>query len=238
MGTFGYDIVVTAGQIMAVKIELLKTACYFSRLELPALEDVSRFIFERQLPAGEVFMWEGEEGEVLYFVISGLLKLFATSAEGREFIVRIVYGGDSINDDSVFNNGSSILSAMTLSPVVLYGLYKQDLDEILRTHPRISLNINEVFADRQRYLVMLARELVFKNVTGRLAHLLLEREKLAQAGTGEVRVTQQEMAAMIGTVREIVSRSLRELEAMGAISLKHNQIIVSNRDRLLELSRV
>jgi CRP/FNR family transcriptional regulator len=229
---------VAQGQTMAVKLELLKTACYFSNLEATALQDISRFIFERQFPAGKVILWEGEEGEVLYFVISGLLKLFTTSAEGREFIIRIVYGGDSINDDSVFNKEPSILSAMTLSPVVLYGLHQPGLAEILRTYPQVSSNIARVFAARQRYLVRLATELVFKNVTSRLAHLLLERQKLARSGTENLRITQQEMASMIGTVREIVSRSLRELEAIGAISLKHNQIIITNQNKLLELSQV
>ena len=221
---------------MAAKLELLKTACYFSKLDPTALGDISRFIFERKYSAGEVIMREGEHYEVLYFVISGLLKLFATSVEGREFIVRLVYGGDSVNDDTLFDGGSSLLNAMTMSPVVLYGLYQQDLGKILRAHPQVNTSIAEVFAARQRYLVRLTTELVFKNATGRLARLLLEREKLMHARTKELRVTQQEMASMIGTVREIVSRSLRELEVMGAISLRHNQIIITNRDLLRELS--
>lgn len=221
---------------MAVKLELLRTACYFSKLDLATLDDIRPFIFERKLPAGEGVLWEGEEGEVLYFAISGLLKLFATSAEGREFIVRLVYGGDSFNDDATFDKGPSILNAVTMSPVVLYGLHQQDLDRILRTHPQVNSNIVEVFAARQRYLVRLTTELVFKNVTGRLARLLLEREKLARTETTALRVTQQEMASMIGTVREMVSRSLRELETMGAISLRHNQIIITDRAQLLEIS--
>ena len=226
----------TVRRVMAVKIELLKTACYFSKLDLAALEDVSRFIFERKSPAGEIILQEGEEHKVLYFVISGLLKLFAISPEGREFIVRIVYGGDSINDDAIFGNGPNVLSAMSMSPVLLYGLRQQDLDRILRAHYQVNSDIAEVFAARHRYLVRLATDLVFKNVTGRLAGLLLEREKLARASTEELRITQQEMASMIGTVREIVSRSLRDLEAMGAISLRHNQIIIIDRDQLRELS--
>ena len=221
---------------MTVKLELLKTACYFSKLDTSSLEDISRFIFERKHAADEVILWEGEEDEAIYFAISGQLKLFATSAEGREFIVRIVYGGDSINDDNLFDKSPNMLSAMTMSPVVLYGLHRQDLYTILRTHPQVNSRIAEVFAARQRYLIHLAEELVFKSATSRLTRLLLEKEKLARAGNEEIRVTQQEMASMIGTVREIVSRSLRELEAMGAISLKHNQIIITKRDRLLELS--
>lgn len=223
---------------MAVNLELLKTACYFSKLDIAALEDVRPFIFERKLLAGEVLLWEGEEEGVLYFVISGLLKLFTISAEGREFIVRLAYGGDSINDDAIFDKGPNILNTMAMSPVVLYGLRQPDLDRVLRSHPQVSSNITQVFAARQRYLVRLTIELVFKNVTSRLARLLLEREKLVRAGSIDMRVTQQEMASMIGTVREIVSRSLGELETMGAISLRHNRIIITNRDQLLELSNL
>ncbi len=225
---------------MALKLELLKTACYLSKLDISTLEDISRFIFERQFPSDKIILWEGEEEKekVLYFVISGLLKLFVTSTDGREFIIRVVYGGDSINDDAIFDKGPSILSAMAISPVVLYGLRQSDLNKIIHTYPQISLNIAEVFASRQRYLIRLATELVFNNVTSRLARLLLDREKLTRAGTEGPRVTQQEMASIIGTVREIVSRSLRDLETMGAISLEHNQIIITNRDQLLELSHI
>jgi len=223
---------------MAAKIELLKTACYFSKLDAASLGDISRFIFERRLPASEVILWEGEKDEAVYFAISGLLKLFATSEEGREFTIRIVFGGDSFNDDTIFDKGTSILSAMTMSPVLLYGLRRQDLGEILRTHPEVSSRIAEVLADRERYYVKLAEELVFKSVTSRLARFLLEREKLAHTGNEEIKVTQQEIASIIGTVREIVSRSLRELETMGAISLRHNQIVITDKNQLLELSGV
>ena len=222
---------------MEVKLECLKSAYYFSKLPSASLEDVSRFIFERQIPADKTILWEGDEGEVIYFVISGLLKLFTTSEEGREFIVRIVYGGDSINDDTVFGRGPNILSAMTLSPVVLYGLHQSNLADIIHAHPEVGSRIVEVFAARQRYLIRLATELVFKSATSRLARLLLEKEELTRVGAKETRITQQEMASMIGTVREIVSRSLRDLETMGFINLKRNQIIVTNRDRLLELSK-
>lgn len=157
---------------MAVELELLKTACYFSKLELTILDGIKPFIFERKFPANEVILWEGEDDNVLYFVISGLLKLFTTSAEGREFIVRLVYGGDSINDEGIFDNGTNVLSAMTISPVVLYGLRQSDLDRILHLYPQVNSNIAQVFAARQHYLIRLAAELVFKSVTGRLARLL------------------------------------------------------------------
>jgi CRP/FNR family cyclic AMP-dependent transcriptional regulator len=223
---------------MTVKLELLKTACYFSKLDPNALENLSLLAVEKRYSSGDVILWQGDQDEMLYFVISGLVKLFASSAEGRELIVRLVYGGDSFNDDAIFDKGPNALSAMAMSPIILYGLSWQDLSQVLGNYPQVHSRIAEVFAARQRYLLRLATELVFKNVTGRLARLLLEREKLVRAGGAELKITQQEMAFMIGTVREIVSRSLRELEAMGTISLRHNQIIITDRNKLSELGEL
>ena len=219
---------------MTVNLELLKTACYFSGLDNKALEDISRFIFEKRLTPNEAVLWEGGDEKVVYFVISGLLKLFATSAEGREFIVRLVYGGDSVNDDAILGEGPSMLGAVAMSPVLLFGLRGGDLEKVLHSYPQVSSTIIDVFAARQRYLVKLATELVFKDVTGRLSRLLLESEKLAR-NASDAKITQQEMASMIGTVRELVSRSLKELETMGAISISHNQLVIKDRDRLAEL---
>ena len=221
---------------MALEFELLKTACYFTRLDAGALESIQPYVFEKHVENGEIVFWEGEDDPVIYFVIKGLLKLFTTSAEGREFIIRIVYGGDSINDDNLFDGNTNGLSSMTMSPVLLYGIHKKDIEDILQLYPMIGRTIAEVFAARERYLVQLATELVFNNVTSRLAHFLLEKEKLGRSGINELKITQQEMASIIGTVRELVSRSLRELEAMGAINLDQNRIIVRNKEQLESLS--
>ncbi|MFH0914154.1 MAG: Crp/Fnr family transcriptional regulator [Chloroflexota bacterium] len=215
---------------MAVELDLLKTACYFSELDRTSLEAVKPYVREKRYPAGEVVVREGEEADSLHFVISGLLKLVATSAEGREFIVRTAYGGDTVNDDAVFRQGASLLGVVAMSPVLLYGIGREDLFRVMGIHPQVAVNISRTFAAHQRYLVRLAAELVFKGVTARLARLLLDREKLAaRSGTQDLRITQQEMAAMIGTVREIVSRSLRELEDAGAIRLERNQLVITDR---------
>jgi len=223
---------------MAIEPEFLKTACYFRRLAPAALAEVSHFLFEKKPPAAEYILWEGEKDGVLYFVIKGLVKLFTTSTEGREFIARLAYGGDSFNDEGVFDQGQNTFSAITMSPAVLYGLRYEDLAPILAKHPEVSPAMAEVFATRQRYFSQLAVELVFKSATGRLAQLLLDREKMIRAGAGEQKITQQEMAGMIGTVREIVGRSLKDLEEQGAIRLEHGRIIIKDSVKLRGLSGV
>ncbi len=223
---------------MAVEPEFLKTACYFRKLEPGALANLGRFLFEKKLPAGEYVLWEGQKDPVLYFVITGRVRLFATSAEGREFIVRLVYGGDSFNDECAFDKDTNTFSAVTVSPVVLYGLRYENLAPILTEQPEVGAAMAEVFASRQRYFSKLAIEMVFRSATGRLARLLLERERLIRSGATEQKITQQDMAGMIGTVREIVGRSLEELEELGAIRLERNRIIIKDSGKLRELSGI
>ncbi|MEK7281727.1 MAG: helix-turn-helix domain-containing protein [Chloroflexota bacterium] len=101
------------------------------------------------------------------------------------------------------------------------------MGHILSRHPRVVQNVLRLFAQRLRYLVSLVEDLSFRPVTARVAKLLLEQEEQRE------KHTQQEMAAQVGTVREVVGRSLKGLEALGAIKMVHGRVVIVNR-RLLE----
>ena len=109
-----------------------------------------------------------------------------------------------------------------MTPVVLYRIEKSDLEVILRTYPQVVLNIIEVLSQRVQYLVSLVEDLSFRHVTSRVAKILLEN---VGGGNGPgLRLTQQEMAAMAGTAREVVGRSLKALEEEGAITMDLHHI--------------
>jgi CRP/FNR family cyclic AMP-dependent transcriptional regulator len=114
--------------------------------------------------------------------------------------------------------------------VVLYGIRRSDLEAILKKHPQVALNVTRVLAGQARQLGSLVEDLSFRNVIGRVARILLE---YAGDSTGSrPRLTQQEMAAMAGTVREVVGRSLKSLEEEGAIRLERHRIVVINKEAL------
>ena len=221
---------------MTIRLEWLRTVCYFSNIEASTLEIIGRFISEKHVPAEKVISWDGEREDAIYFVISGLVKLFAISADGREFTPRMVYGGDSFNDEKIFSSEPNALSAMSMTPALLYYLRYEDLYSTMETYPQVRANITEVLAARQRYFVRLAIELVFKRVTSRLARLLLEKDALVKDGVEIPGITRYDMAAAIGTVREMVSRALKDLESSGAIKIARDKIIILDRNRLFELS--
>jgi CRP/FNR family transcriptional regulator len=123
---------------------------------------------------------------------------------------------------------------VAMTPVHLYAIRKEDLKKILEAHPRIYLNILKALAYRIRRDSNLVEELSSTQVMARLAKLLLGKYAGEEATVG-LWLTQQDMASMIGTCREVVNRSLKIMEEKGAIRLKRHRVIVLDRDILSEI---
>lgn len=221
---------------MAVQLEFLKSILYFSDLGLAELESIRELVFEKTADRAEMVLLEGESAANLYLVASGVVKVFRTSAEGKEQILSIVRPGESFNDVPIFDGGPNPASAQTMGPVLLYGIKKDDMEAILRDHPQITLNVIKVLARRVRHLVSLVEDLSFRHVIGRVAKILFEHIG-GEMGRGP-RLTQQEMAAMAGTAREVVGRSLKALEEEGAIKLDRHRIIITDKEALQKIMEV
>ena len=220
---------------MAVQVEFLESIPFFKGLGAAELGSIKRVVFEKRFERGEVILLEGESAEAIFFVVSGVVKVFKTSAEGKEQILKIVRPGESFNDVPVFDGGPNPASAEAMGAVVVYGIRKGDLNGVIRDYPQVTMNIIGVLADRVRHLVSLVEDFSFKHVIGRVAKILLEN---AGDGSGPVpRLTQQEMAGMAGTAREVVARSLKALEEAGSIRLERQRIVITDKEALEERAR-
>jgi len=221
---------------MADRLQFLKRIPYFSSLGLADLESIEKLVFEKTANRAETVVLEGEPAANLYFVVSGVVKVFKTSAEGKEQILSIVRPGESFNDVPIFDGGPNPASARTMGPVLLYGIKRNDMEAILRDHPQIALNVTKVLAKRVRELVSLVEDLSFRHVIGRVARILFEH--IAGEESRGPRLTQQEMAAMAGTAREVVGRSLKALEEQGAIRLDRHRIVITDKEALRKTMEV
>jgi CRP-like cAMP-binding protein len=221
---------------MAVQIEFLKKLPYFTGLDTSVLESIKKYVFEKKAERGEILAFEGEPSDVLFFVFAGVVKAFKTSADGKEQIFRIVRPGESFNDVPVLSGGVNLVSAEAMGTMVLNGIKKKDLEAIIREHPQVALNVIQVLSLRIQELVALVEDFSFRHVTSRVAKMLLEYAD-HKAGDGP-RLTQQEMAAMIGTAREMVGRSLKNLEGAGTIRMERNRIVIANPQALKELAGI
>lgn len=218
---------------MAIQMELLECIHYFTGLGPTELASITQYISEQAVKEEEIFLSEGDESDFLYFLISGVVKVYKTSASGKEQILHIATHGESLNDVSTFDGGPNAASMLAMTPVLLYTIKKDDMKTIISGHPKVAMNTIKALANRVRRDSTLVKELSFTQVTGRLAHLLLEHAGAEEDGWP--RMTQQDIASMVGTTREVVNRSLRTLEENGAIRLERRIIVITNKRALEDI---
>ncbi len=221
---------------MAIEIESLKIINYFTGLNDLELASIAKYMTEQSINKGEIFLFEGEWSDYLYFLLAGLVKVYKTSQNGKEQILHIAPPGESLNDVSTFDGGPNQASMIAMTPVHLYGIRKEDLKIILEENFCIYINILKALAYRIRRDSNLVEELSSTQVMGRLAKLLMGQYAGEEATVG-LWLTQQDMASMIGTCREVVNRSLKIMEEKGAIRLGRHRIIVLKKDILGDMAK-
>lgn len=218
---------------MTVENDRLRDVPYFAVLPESGLAEVRRMAVGRSYGRGDVIFLEGDPCEGLCVLHVGRVRIYKTSPEGREQVLAILGPGESFNDVPVFDGGPNPASAEALEPVALCFLRREDVQGLLRRNPAFAAAVIQVFAARLRHLTGLVEDLSFRHVAGRVAKILLAQAAEPQAG----RLTQQQMAAMAGTAREVVGRALKSLEADGAIRMERGRVVRLDPSRLEALSQ-
>ncbi len=221
---------------MAVNLKILAKMQYFAGLTPDELEEVSKYIaFEKRIEKGQTLLLEGDQSEYMYLIASGAVKVYKRSANRKEQILNIASTGESLNDVSTFDGGACAMDMLTMTPVRLYAITKKDVKALFTAFPRVALNVAGVLAAKVRRDSSLVEVLSFDQVISRLARLIL---KQSDAGQGLLpHFTQQDLAAMVGTSRVVVNRSLRVMEEKGAIRLERRRIVITDEQALKNLVR-
>jgi CRP-like cAMP-binding protein len=204
---------------------------FFGALAQDDLEALGAAMFQRSYPAGQIVLLEGAASSVLYVVQAGRLKLYKTSARGREQVLRLLRPGDMFNEVAVFDDGPNPASAQAIEDCTLFLLRRRDLLRFVEQRPGIALALTRNFAGRLREALGLVEDLAFRDVTSRIARILLDGEPAAAP-----RLTQELLAAMAGSRREVVGRALKTLSLDGIIRLERGRIHVRDRRALRDLA--
>jgi CRP/FNR family transcriptional regulator len=163
-------------------------------------------------------------------VAEGVVKTFKTSSDGKEQIIALMRPGDSFDDVPLLDHEPAPLSAQALGPVKLYGLRRADMELLLKQHPELAHSMLRLRAKRIRELIAVVEDLSFRSVAGRVARILLENAgSPSQLGP---RLTQRDMAAMAGTAREVVGRSLKYLEEEGLVRMEDHRLVITDKAKL------
>ena len=220
---------------MPSSAEYLRTLPYFRGLSPEDLDRISRAMVELSFGKGEVVFLEGERSRGLYVVKSGRVRVFKSSTEGREQVLFMAQAGDSFNDVPVFDGGPNPASASAMEPAILYLIPGEAVLSLVAGCPAAVAMLRQL-GTRLRHLATMVETLSFRTVVNRLAMLLANMAAPDKGAAPVPRLTQDEMAAMIGSVRDVIGRALRHLERAGAIKIEGHRIIVVSVEKLKQMA--
>ncbi len=215
-------------------VHLLRSVPYFAHLSAHELELVANSLVKRRLESGQIGFLEGEPCAGLYLIVSGQAKIYRLSADGREQVLALLNPGDSCNEVPVVDGGLNPASLTAVKATVVWIWSGSEMERLRREIPDLNEAIIHSLAGRCRELVDQVYNLSFLSVTARLANFLLQQASM-QAGLDRKRWTQEDIAAHIGTVREMVGRALRNLERDGLVRFNRHRIEIVDRAGLEHL---
>ena len=182
---------------------------------------------------------EGEPARGFYLLRSGRARIFRTGPDGREQSLRIVAQGDTFSEVPVFDLGPNPASVEALTACEVVLVPTRIVKALMADHEDVALSILGMFARRLRSFTELIEQLSLQTVEARIARYMfqLAREEGVQSPEGVVvprEVAQQDLASIVGTVREVVSRTLKAMEADGILQVRRKEIVILDLPGLRE----
>ena len=213
---------------MDVALQYLSEHPSFRDLDASELGQIARAATVRKLSRGEVLALEGDPCTSVCIVIEGRIRALKMSAQGREQVVAELQKGDGCYFAPAIDGLPLPVTTQAATRATLLCFSRDEFRSILDRHPSVAAGVLAEFAQRLRQLTSLVENLSLRTVPQRLAGLLLQR---ADDPTSH-RMTQREMAAQLGTVREVVARALGDLSRRGLIDVQRGVIELLDRDAL------
>ena len=219
---------------MAVAVQTLSKLPLFSRLGDDALLEIAPYIQERTFSPGQVIVLEGEPCQAVYFVAQGVVRTGRLSPEGREHVLAYLGPGEPFNLVPALDGGPTLATVDAVTDARLYTISCERLREIMRDHHGVALAVMERLGAEVRRLSDMVEDLALHTVRTRLARFLLtyasaELSEVAEGTQASKRWTQEEIAARIGTVRDVVGRALRTFADDGLIRRERGRLVVVDR---------
>ena len=222
--------------------DVLARALLFQGLTPEAAEELSSGLVRGTAQRGAVVFSEGEEGDSLYIVLSGKVKIGRTTADGRENMIAVLGPGEIFGELSLFDPGPRTATATAVTDCELAKLDHGTLAPWLSKRPEVSEQLLRTLARRLRRTNDQLADLVFTDVPGRVAKALLglaERFGTAEGSGVRVRhdLTQEELAQLVGASRETVNKALADFAARGWLQVDSRSVLLLDRERLVRRAR-
>lgn len=217
------------------KHRLIAASPLFQGLPVHELAEIEKIAIEKSYGKDETIFFEGDEGTGFFMVLEGRVKIFKMSLQGKEQILHIFGEGEPFGEVPVFHGQPFPASAETLlKSRLLYFPRKEFIDLVTRS-PSIALNMLAVLSMRLRRFTVQIENLSLKEVPARLAsYLLYLAEEQGRADRVELAISKGQLASLLGTIPETLSRIFAKMSEEGLIEVQGRTILLLDREGLAE----
>jgi len=214
------------------RTQLFDKAPMFANLKPEERHPLAEICIERRYAAGEHLFHEGQPCDGMHIIAEGRVKIVKTSPSGREITLAVDGPASSIAEVPLFDGGPYPASAVAMSDCVVLLLRKDDFHRFCHSYPEVPLKILAVVGRRLRHLVALVESVTFGSVRQRLARHLLQTREEMHSDRFTLKLTHEELAFQLGTVREVVSRNLSRFQNEGILRAERGLIEILDANAL------
>jgi CRP/FNR family transcriptional regulator len=224
-----------------MSIDLLSHCPLFAGLREEDLKKIRAIALPKKVGKKEILFTDGEEARGFYVILSGRVKIYKVSPEGKEQILHVVSAPDPFAEAALFLEGSYPAFAEAMSDCQLLFFPKRDFIRLIERNPQLSINMIVTLSQYLKRFASLIEELSLKEVSSRMAKYLLDLS-LKQSKEGknadevELDLSKTQLALKLGTISETLSRTLAKMKAKGIIDVKKSRICLLNRKTLGEVA--
>lgn len=209
----------------------------FEGLPPEQIEDLAMIVTDQTFGKGEIIFAEGEDADGFYVVITGRVKIFKLSADGKEQILHFFGPGEPFGEVPVFTGQHFPASAEVMEESRVFFFPRKSFVDLIKRTPSLALNMLAILSKRLRRFAALIDDLSLKEVPGRLAaYLLYLSDQNRGAKVLELAVTKAQLASLLGTIPETLSRILGKLSSQGLIESDGRRIRIMDREALRDLA--
>ena len=209
---------------------MLREIPLFSRLDDKAINDLENVAMKRAYPKNTVLVTKGDKSDQLFVVLKGKLKVAVTDASGKEIIMSLLGPSDYFGEIAVIDGESRSATIMTTQASEVLTISRNDFHRTLMSNPELMFELLKVLARKVRIATEKLESLAFEDVYGRLVKLLIQLARPHKdLWIVEDRLTHQEIANMIGSSREMVTRILKALTSGDFISIDRKRITIKRK---------
>ena len=222
--------------------EVVRRAPLFTALDEAAAVSLRASMDSVKIAKGSILFKEGDDGEHLYVIIDGKLKLGTSSGDGRENLLSILGPGEMFGELSLFDPGPRTSTATAVTEAKLLSLSHEKVIPWLKQNPEVSLQLLTRLSQRLRRTNEAVGDLVFSDVPGRVAKALIDLGDRFGKTTAEGLLvnhdlTQEELAQLVGASRETVNKALADFAGRGWLKLDGRSVLITDVERLSKRSR-